>query len=713
MLLAGLALLAVAVAWLALGGVRTTRSVKPAPSAPAAPQAEAPLAGELVEATPPSGSSREPTADEPEGLELEVDAHGSEPGARLVVLAVAAETRAPLAGIRMTLMPPTGGSAEHVQDTRGSLERSPVTAEEGRVEFELPAGLELSLRGWGASAFAGSAQLAIEPMAPGEERTVELALPTGLDLVYHGRVLAASDRRPVADARVEVEREGFRTGTVTGPDGSFELELPSWSQVDLWIRAPGYATVLLEPGRGHEGPETARVVLLARTASLRARVLDAAGAPVPDVLVRLSTHAYHLAIPHHGGVYVPSYSNLDWSARTDGSGACELEDLPPSVPLAVELVADGHPPKKDLPPLSLVPGELQEVEWRLGSGCRIQGRVVDERDQPVAGQALWLQRASIEAPKFFRPHEEPAQTARSDAHGQFRMDDVAPGTWWLGPAAEREADPPAVAPAAALVEIASDELVKPVLVRVHRGLLLRGSVLRPDGSPAARALVLATGVEAGWGPDASTGADGAFVLGPLVPGRYVLRAMDGQSADSEPLEASAGEEGVVLRLRLGGSLRGTVRDGATDRASEASLAYARVGGDGSWFLGETKEDGSFLLERLLPGTYDLAARASGMRCGLLREVVVVAGAETGPLELLLEPGAHLRVRYAGAQDHVQYQVRFEGAIVAGDGVPAGSVAETAVPAGRIVVETFRGRGARLQTELELAPGEERELVVTD
>ncbi|HEX6886457.1 MAG TPA: carboxypeptidase-like regulatory domain-containing protein, partial [Planctomycetota bacterium] len=519
-LLAGLVLLGVAVAWLGLGGARTTPTVEPTPGTPADPRARAPLAGELVEASPSAVSRREPVVDEASVSELEAAAPGSERSARLVVLVVAEGTRAPLAGVRLTLMPPTGGSAQHVEDTHGSLERSPLTAEEGRVEFELPPGLELSLRGWGVSAFAGSAQLAIDPMTPGEERTVVLALPTGLDLVYHGRVLAAADRRPVADARVEVVRDDFVTGTVTGPDGSFELELPSWSKVDIQILAPGYASVLLEPGQGHERPETARVVLLARTASLRAQVLDASGAPVPDVLVRLSTHAYHLGIAHHGGVYVPRQPDPSWQVRTDALGTCELDELPPDVPLAVALLAEGLPPRADLPPLALTAGEAREVTWRLGTGCRIEGRVVDERGAPVAEQRLWLVRAWMERPTYFEPHDSPVRRARSDAEGRFRMDDVAPGKWWLGPAAEaRDASEDPVAPAAQLVEIATEELEAEVLVRIHRGLHLRGTVLGPDGAPASRAYVQGIGVEAGWGPQANTDEQGAFALGPLVPGR--------------------------------------------------------------------------------------------------------------------------------------------------------------------------------------------------
>ena len=48
-----------------------------------------------------------------------------------------------------------------------------------------------------------------------------------------------------------------------------------------------------------------------------------------------------------------------------------------------------------------------------------------------------------------------------------------------------------------------------------------------------------------------------------------------------------------------------------------------------------------------------------------------------------------------------------------DGIPAGGASETVVPAGRLVVESFKTRDLRATQELELAAGEERELVLDD
>ncbi|NOT31957.1 MAG: hypothetical protein HOP15_16040 [Planctomycetes bacterium] len=98
---------------------------------------------------------------------------------------------------------------------------------------------------------------------------------------------------------------------------------------------------------------------------------------------------------------------------------------------------------------------------------------------------------------------------------------------------------------------------------------------------------------------------------------------------------------------------------------------------------------------------------------MLRGLVVRAGEKTGEVQLLLEPGAQLRVKYAGREGYLQYRVLCDGATVARDGVPAGGASETVVPAGRLVVESFKTLDLRATQELELAAGEERELVLDD
>jgi hypothetical protein len=131
-------------------------------------------------------------------------------------------------------------------------------------------------------------------------------------------------------------------------------------------------------------------------------------------------------------------------------------------------------------------------------------------------------------------------------------------------------------------------------------------------------------------------------------------------------------------------------------------------------MSEAGDDGTFRFEGLPPGAYCLAARASGRRVGLLRDVSVLAGRELGDLVVTLVPGAEVRIKYAGKDGYIHYRIASDGVTVAGDGVPAGGSSETPVPAGRLVIECMRMGSDQEWTvetqEIDLAVGEEKELV---
>src|SRR6185295_20276367 len=96
------------------------------------------------------------------------------------------------------------------------------------------------------------------------------------------------------------------------------------------------------------------------------------------------------------------------------------------------------------------------------------------------------------------------------------------GKWLLGPAAERQdwdpPDPQGLAPLAQVVEVLEGTPQQEVLVAVQRGLYIRGRVLDPDGKPAAKIFVMGNAEVATWPLQTESGEDGAFALGPLVPG---------------------------------------------------------------------------------------------------------------------------------------------------------------------------------------------------
>jgi hypothetical protein len=568
----------------------------------ATPQREA-LAGSTVDEAP-----LEPEAPKAQREELDE--------AVLVVQAIDQVTRAPLPGVRMSLALRTGrSSSTFVESAKGSLDSAPVSGGNGRVEFAAPAGVELRL--WARGDDVGRRSVDVEPLAPLARRELTIELPTGDDLRYFARVLARDDRSPVAGARIEIVRsdtwytqvgggeeqthteENLLASTEADADGLFELTLASWKEPDIRISAPGFAMRLLHAARGHETPEQAKVVLLARASSLRALLLDSAGAPVDEGSVRLWTESYHIGEADHGEVYLPSMREVEWTGDADVTGRCTFTELPPDVPLHVEIWRGTECVKRDLPDLSLTAGETREIEWRIGSGCTLTGLVVDQHGEPVTNQELWLQRAEYDAPRFFQAiHSgEVVVEAHTDPDGRFVFSDVSAGRWWLGPASERNdwdpVDPSGIAPAAQVVEVLERTSVHEVQLRVYRGLYIRGLVLDPESEPAPETYLYGSNEGIAWMLSARTGSDGTFVLGPLVPGRYSLVAHGWISghADSDPVEASEEDLDIVLRLKAGGSLRGTVIDEATGSTCAARVTCTRMDGAEGFMASEADDEG--------------------------------------------------------------------------------------------------------------------------
>ena len=166
---------------------------------------------------------------------------------------------------------------------------------------------------------------------------------------------------------------------------------------------------MFQVAREHDAPEKAKVVLLSRAATLRARVLDVGRAPLAEGAVCLWTEGSRLAgSESRETYYYPAIARQEWRSATDPDGTCVVAELPPDVPLHVEILRAGDVVRKDLPEVELRAGEVRYVEWNLGTGCRLVGSVVDQDGRGVAGQALWLQRAT-----HARARSLPPQRARS------------------------------------------------------------------------------------------------------------------------------------------------------------------------------------------------------------------------------------------------------------------------------------------------------------
>jgi hypothetical protein len=216
----------------------------------------------------------------------------------------------------------------------------------------------------------------------------------------------------------------------------------------------------------------------------------------------------------------------------------------------------------------------------------LHGRVLDQYEGPVAHQELWLLRgtsAERQQPGvdacYLQSGDKASLVAstETDSEGQFRFDGVPTGRYWLGPASVREySDPPNendVASLAMVMEIPTGAKEHECSFKASRGLFIRGVVQRPDGTPAGNRYVSGFGVESPGILGTSSDDRGAFVLGPLAPGKLYLNAIgrpDFIDASSGPFDA--GTVDVELKLEAGTRIAGRVIDAEDHPVAGAQIA---------------------------------------------------------------------------------------------------------------------------------------------
>ncbi len=340
----------------------------------------------------------------------------------------------------------------------------------------------------------------------------------------------------------------------------------------------------------------------------------------------------------------------------------------------------------------------------------ITGTLVDQDWTPVPEYEVWLVAAEGFEVRALSFAGEATATARTDGAGRFAFANVSPGIWWIGPAISRSnrkvRDENALAGLPVAVEVTEGSIDPDVLVQAYRGLSVAGRVLDPDDRPVKEVLVVVSGT--GGVALGFTDADGAFDIGPLAPGICKLSAQTTFSGFAPPelLEVEAGKRDVVLRMRLGGSLRGRVSNASGDLVSGSILLSCPSGS--VWF--GTVAEGSFAFEGLAPGPYSLAAAAGGS-AAVAKDVVVRAGEVQDAVFLELEPAARLRVRFTGGKSVRQLRATLDGVIVAADGLEPGADTTFVVPEGRISVALFvpDWESSEEQAVVTVA-GEEREVV---
>jgi len=225
-------------------------------------------------------------------------------GAHLTLRVVGKTSHQPVSRVRVTLSlttPEEGPrQTKNVNGSAGDLGNAPLTGDDGLVTFDLPPARELRVWARNEAGQSDDAGVEVPPLAVSERRELVLEVADGIDGRVYGRVVSTETGEAVAGAHVLLENTGAgftistggkpifnrgkpgSGGVVTGNDGVFELSCSLWQHPRVRVETDGYGMRYVDLDGLHADPVHALVVRVSRAALLTARVLDAAGAPIPE-----------------------------------------------------------------------------------------------------------------------------------------------------------------------------------------------------------------------------------------------------------------------------------------------------------------------------------------------------------------------------------------------------------------------------------------------
>jgi hypothetical protein len=679
--------------------VSSVAESSPAVVAPTGVRAETALAASQQQ--PPAAGSNEETA-------------------LIRVQVVAKETGAPLQG-KMVVGRPHGASRWSVSATdlaRGALGEGPMTDAEGRAELTVLARREHNVFLYPAEQ---RASLRTPALDAGDVHECVLEVPTRADLVFVGRVMDAQRQTAIAGASVDSiadwkdADDASLESTRSDEQGYFEVRVKSWQQRLIRVDAPGYAWTAVRAERGRTTRSGARDIALLRTGSAEV-VVHGNGGAVAGAHVTLATKSWYcVANSGVGPLYFGEHPT--WRATTDAGGVARFPQLPPRAPLEIR-VAHGNKEHVEPDSLALKPSESRRVEVRLYSGVAVRGRLETSSGAAIADAEVWCVEATspgastLDASFVSALNGAGIRTTRSDPDGRFVFGNVSVGDWWIGPAPDSERErSQRPAPVAQYVRVRGDDRALDVVVRTDLGLYIRGRVSSDNEAPTVHA-VFAWNESLRFWATQHVATNDSFELGPLLRGEYRVSTggFEGDDGASQEVEVPAGATDVVLKVQRGGSLTvrvapvgGEILDADIQVRSEAQLRGSRSSG---------AVNGESSFHGLPPGVYAVYAKTADGQFALRPGVVVRAGGASTEVDLTLERGARVELRFQGPEHRCACQLLVQGVTVDGVVVQRGAVGYLVVPDGLVELLCRTGvNGVPQLHALTLAPGEKRVVVL--
>lgn len=246
------------------------------------------------------------------------------------------------------------------------------------------------------------------------------ALPgvRGTALGSDGTPLAnfSASLRTVDPSRELYSSVGQTWGFEDAEEGAFQVPAPNPGEYVVVVEAPGYAPTSSEPVQVHaDGPLAEVTVTMGAGGGISGRVLGADGAGLAGA--RVSTWDHTIADDPFLGIWDTSLATRA-SATTGADGTFTLGNLHPATyRLFVSHASHAPTVATDI---AVNDGSNTEAgDLRLSSGGSVEGYVQDTDGQALGNAVVYL--IATEGQQRFE--------GRSDAQGQYRIDNVRPGTY--------------------------------------------------------------------------------------------------------------------------------------------------------------------------------------------------------------------------------------------------------------------------------------------
>jgi len=554
----------------------------------------------------------------------------------------------------------------------------PQTDSTGSVRVEVPAGVELRACISSPGAEYQAAPLAQAGLSEGEERTLEMRVRRAADHVLRGRVLDDVSAEPLAGVEVSLIENGQAIQAATSDStGSFEIPLDSWRIEAARFEKTHYVARSLKLNVAQD--ESELEVRMQHGARVVGHLLDERGEFLTMSSIRLSGE---------GG--------YESGCFCDEKGEFEIDEVPPGLPIEVEIERWRRPILNVDPLPALQPGETRTLELRTSQARRLEGIAVDENRKPVPGIKLMLVAnrpgaACIDENWF----GSSAPQATTNEEGRFAFEEVYSGSWLIGAAdvIPARATPVTIGP--------SDQT--PVVLEILRSASVRGLVVDPEGKPVSEARIefaLEGCTRIGMFP---SGPDGAFSV--PVQGRwsYRVRAFGPPGTlPSKSIEASAGNWDLKLQLEPAAMLLLQLAEPIAD--GDGAIAIC-MGSAAQRFEYLFESDGRAELS-LPAGNYRFLVECGDGRWSRIESASVEVGARPILRTVELQPKVSLRIALREFASPIELEWSCEG-IRLGEAVfePA-SENEIDVPAAELsIAYRPRGSAAEWKRVAAKAPGE--------